>query len=248
VGVADYQKSGVPPVEFALRDAETIKTYLIRVLGYQPKNIIYLANPTKADFERVFGSADEYRGELYDFVKPNVSDVFIYYSGHGAPDIESRTRYFVPADCSPDYVRLNGYALSTFYRNVTHIHSRSTTVIIDACFSGQYDNGVLAEAASGFTLIPPDFSVVPSSINQLTSCGTNEVASWYSEKRHGLFTYYFLKALKQAASQTPTRSLTLGELTTYVSDSVSYVARRMRGRTQSPELSGDASKPILPLK
>ena len=244
IGVAEYQKPGVPPVEFALRDAETIKTYLTKVLGFRPENIIYLANPSKADLERVFGTPDDYRGELYNFVKSGVSDVFVYYSGHGAPDVDSRTGYFVPADCSPDYVRLNGYALRTFYENLTHVPSKNMTVVIDACFSGQYDNGVLAEAASGITIVPR-LSVLPSNINVFTSCDTNQVASWYSDKRHGLFTYYFLKALKQAATPTLARSLTLGELNTFVSDSVSYIARRLRGRSQTPTFSGDPTSPIL---
>lgn len=244
IGVGDYQKPGVPPVDYALRDAETMRAYLIQTLGFRPDNIIHLVNPSKADFERVFGTTGEHRGELFNFVKPGVSDVFIYYSGHGAPDIESRSGYFVPADASPDYVRLNGYPLRTFYSNIDLVPSRTTTVVLDACFSGSYDKGVLASGASGITLVPKA-TEPPARVNVLASCKPDQVASWYPDKHHGLYTYYFLKALQRAGSQSPPRRLTMGELHASVADSVSYIARRQRGRAQTPTFSGSAGTAIL---
>ena len=244
IGVSTYDKPGVPPVEFALRDAEAVKNYLVKTLGFAKQNVIYLSNPSKADFERVFGTAEEHRGELFNFVRAGASDVFVYYSGHGAPDIESRSGYFVPADCSPDYVRLNGYSLRTFYENLTRIPAKSTTVVIDACFSGGYDRGLLGREVSGITMVPKA-NVLPPNVNVLTSCDSNQVASWYPDKRHGLYTYYLLKGIRNAFKNGPEHNLTLGELHTYVSDSVSYVARRQRGRTQTPTFFGDASMKML---
>ena len=50
----------------------------------------------------IFGIKDNHKGILYDYIKPNKSEVFIYYSGHGAPDINSNRAYFVPKNGNPD--------------------------------------------------------------------------------------------------------------------------------------------------
>jgi hypothetical protein len=90
IGNQQYQQAGVPSVDFAVRDATVVKQYLIDTLGYKEGNILFQLNATKARFEAIFGTASEHRGQLYNYVKSDKSDVFIYYSGHGAPDPESQ--------------------------------------------------------------------------------------------------------------------------------------------------------------
>ena len=80
IGNSDYTNADVPDVEFALNDARTLKKYLLDVLGYREGNIIYIENANKSDLGLCFGTADVYQGKLYNYVKPNLSDVFFYYS------------------------------------------------------------------------------------------------------------------------------------------------------------------------
>jgi uncharacterized caspase-like protein len=44
----------------------------------------------------------------------------------------------------------------------------------------------------------------------LTASGDNEVASWYDDKRHGLFTYYLLKGLSGGADADKNQAVTTG--------------------------------------
>jgi hypothetical protein len=65
-----------------------MKRYVPRTLGFREENIIYEENATGAVLTRIFGTDDTAKGQLYNWVRDEKSDVFVYYSGHGAPDPE----------------------------------------------------------------------------------------------------------------------------------------------------------------
>lgn len=236
IGVKNYSNKNVPSVDYALNDAELMRVYLIKALGYRPGNIIYLENPTKADIEKVFGNNENYKGQLYDYVKKGKSDVFVYYTGHGAPDLDSKEGYFVPSDSDPNYVKFSGYPLSVFYGNLSKVPARDISVVIDACFSGTSDRGTIISKASPLLVVP----VIPGAgkLNIFTSSKAKEISSWYPDKRHSLFTYFFLKGLQGAADKNKDKILTNGELYDYVTENVGYYARRLYGRNQNPTYIG----------
>lgn len=243
IGVKDYKNTAVPVVDYALNDTVIMKEYLINVLGYREGNIIYLENPTKGDMEKVFGTKDNYQGQLFNYVKPGVSDMFIYYAGHGAPDIEDKTAYFVPSDCDPNYVRLGGYSLDLFYANLAQVKARNKTVVIDACFCGSSEKGMLLTKGSSIIVVPK--STVPENVDILTAATKDEIASWYPEKKHSLFTYYFLKGLRGEADKNKDNQISFSELKEYLGDKVTYEARRNYGRTQTPTFTGNENKVVV---
>lgn len=236
IGNRDYQLRDVPPVEYALRDAQTMKEYLVKVLGYQEDNIIFLSNATKAQLDATFGTDSDHRGKLYNYVKPGMSEVFVYYSGHGAPDVDSRRGYLVPVDADPAYVRLNGYALDTFYKNLGKLLSPAVTVVLDACFSGASEEGMLLKAASPVFVEIRHPALAAGQVVVFASSTGDQVSSWYPEKRHGLFTYFFLKGLRGEADRNGDRKVTIAELNSYLAEQVPYLARRLHNRKQTPLL------------
>jgi len=114
IGNRYYTTPGVPSVEYAYRDAKIIKEYLLSTFGFGPENIIYEEDASLSKFNEIFGSRYNHDGRLSRFVKKGVSNVFIYYVGHGAPDLNSGEAYFVPVDANPQYIATNGYRLQTF--------------------------------------------------------------------------------------------------------------------------------------
>ncbi|MEM7657790.1 MAG: tetratricopeptide repeat protein, partial [Bacteroidota bacterium] len=89
IGNRDYQNPDVPPVDFALQDAASMKRYLVEVYGFDENNILYLPNATQADFNGIFGTKEDHKARLFNLIQPDQTDLFIFYSGHGAPDLES---------------------------------------------------------------------------------------------------------------------------------------------------------------
>lgn len=243
-GVRDYTNRDVPTVDYALNDAATMRKYLIKSLGFKPENIIFLSNPSKGNFERVFGTRENFDGELNSYVEQGKSDVFVYYAGHGAPDIGSRGAYFVLSDTNPDFVKLNGYPLALFYQNLSKIKARSVTVVIDACFSGGSNNGSLIHNASPLIEQTKDADI-PKNLDVLTSASGSELASWYPDKSHSLYTYFFLKALQGHAKRDNTKSLTLKEIKEYLDQNVPRFAKRLYSRSQTPQLHGNDSRILV---
>ncbi len=249
IGNSSYSTTGTPNVDYALRDAQTMKQYLIKSFGYDPANIIYLENATLTKLNEIFGTSDDYQGKLYKWVKPGQSKIFIYYVGHGAPDQQTGEGYFVPVDANPQYIRTSGYKLSTFYENLSRIPAAKKTVVIDACFSGSSANGQLLKGVSGLTArlkTEPKATVAADLL--FTSAGMDQVAGWYPEKGHSLFTYFFLKGVQGAADSNKDGRITMGEMKAWLNDQVPYMARRLTGNEQQPVLIGKDEDELMLLK
>lgn len=63
-----------------------MREYLLKTFGFKPENIFFEENATFAKFNEIFGSETKYQRKLFDWVKKGVSEIFIYYVGHGAPN------------------------------------------------------------------------------------------------------------------------------------------------------------------
>lgn len=242
IGNAVYQKT--KNVDFAIADARSVRNYLLDVLGFKRENIIYLENASYSDFKMVFGDKNNPKGKLYNLVKPNISEVFVFYSGHGAPGLNDKRAYFVPAECDPQYVELTGFPSDIFYNNLAKIPSKSSVVVLDACFSGEniYENISPIVIKSKGALGLKNGALLASS-------APDQVSTWYNEKGHGLFTYFFLKAIHNRNADTnQDKQLTLEEIYQYISreaDGVPYYARRLHGIIQNPVLKGQNPQKVL---
>ena len=87
-------------------------------------------------------------------------------------------------------------------------------------------------------------------INTTVFCaaGKDQVATWYPEKRHSLFTYYFLEGLQGKADKDLNSVITVGEMGNYLKSEVKYMARRLSNRVQVPLVSGDENTIIVRLR
>lgn len=244
IGNANY--SSTEDVKYAVNDAQLMKVYLDKVLGFKPGNIIFVKNATKGELEGLFGTRNNPEGKLNSYVKEGISDVFVYYSGHGAPGMDNKEPYLLPVDCDPNYVKLQGYPLENLYDNLGRIPAKSTTVVLDACFSGQQvlenRKAIVPEISA------PEFTA-QSGILFTSSEGTQASYS-YNEKQHSLFTYYFLKAIKDRENSDANQDgkLTYQEIYQYVSDKtegVPYISRRKYGSEQTPTIMGSGTEEVF---
>jgi hypothetical protein len=238
IGNKNYSAAGVPDVDYALRDAQVMKEYLNRTMGFDPGNIIYAEDATLTRLTGIFGNEQDYRGQLYKWVKPGKSRVFVFYAGHGAPDLDTGDAYFVPVDANPQLLKVQGYKVQTMYDNLARLKATGLTVVLDACFSGGSPKGSLFKGTSSLVARVKD-THKPATALLMASSSASEVSSWYAEKRHGLFTYFFLKGLQGAADTDRNGKITAGEMKAYLGEQVPYMARRLTGNEQTPQVSGN---------
>ncbi len=241
IGITEYAHQDVPRVDFARRDAHLMRDYLVQAMGFREENIIMAIDQeaTKAAFYRIF------EGQLQNYIKPGFSDVFVYYSGHGAPDVDNAAAYFVPHDADPSYAAQTGYSLEQFYRQLNELEARSVTVVVDACFSGGSEAGMLIQQASPIFISVENPAANLKNGVVLTSSSGDQISSWYREKGHGLFTYFFLKGIRGEADGDRDGKVTSEEVFGYIMENVPYLARRLFNREQIPQLMGGTSDQII---
>ena len=249
IGNRDYSNRDVPPVEFAVRDARAVRQYAEVALGVRPENIIYAENATQSVFRRIFGAEGTEGGQLADYVKPGRSDVFVFYSGHGAPTLKGGKAYLVPSDGDPTYITATGYSVDALYEGLSKIGAKSVFVAMDACFSGSSASGgmLIKNASPAMLKVSDPIFKIPNGI-VLSASAADQISSWETQRRHGLFTYYLLAALSGEADADADKKVTLSEVETYLAENVEYAARR-QGRKQNIQLRGkaDATAPIVEL-
>lgn len=188
IGIEQYRD--LPKAEFADRDAKLMKAYLL-VLGFPERNIELLINEraTRSSFGK---SLETW---LANRAQPD-SRIFIYYSGHGTPDPVSGEAFLVPYDGDPNYLADTAYPLKRLYAALEKVPMAEGIVVMDACFSGAGTKSVLAAGAKPLVTVN-EGNILPEHVVAFFSSESNQVATVARSKKHGLFTYHFLKAMKE---------------------------------------------------
>lgn len=239
---------GLPEVRHAHNDADAMTRYAVDVLGFRPGNVMDLRDVTKAQMEAAFGNGRTPRGRLFSWVREERSDVFVFFSGHGAPGSKTAGAFLLPSDTDPDMIDINGYPLEVLYANLAALPARSVTLVLDACFSGVTPDGPLVGGTSGLTLTPR-LPREPVTLTVLTAASADQVAGWDEEAGHGLFTEYLLRALYGAADGgrygDGDGRVTVGEVRGYLDDEMTYAARRAWAREQTATILGPADRILV---
>lgn len=243
VGNRKY-KGRTPSVDFAHNDAEAMKRFVIEQLGYRNGNIIDLRDATRNELAEVFGTERTHEGKLYDWIKPNKSDVLVFYSGHGVPGLKDRRPYLLPVDGNANRAEITGFPVDVLYSNLAKTPARSITVFLDACFSGESPKGMLVQATSGISIAPK----IPTSSKRMvvvTAAQGDQFASWDEKAEHGLFTKHLLEALNGKADGegfgNSDGKVSLKEVQRYLDDEMTYQARRTFGRRQKASVRGSSN-------
>jgi uncharacterized caspase-like protein len=171
------------------------------------------------------------------------STIFVFYSGHAAPDTNTKEAFIVPSDADPSMIRLTGYPLDTLNSNLNKIARdkkvKSLVVAMDACFSGGYNDGMLIEGASPIFIETDSSKLQGENAVVLSSSQKDQISSWYPDKKHGLFTYFLLKGIKDAVEKDVT--LTAADLEKYFVEPgrIPDQAWKLYNRKQTPMVTGN---------
>jgi hypothetical protein len=232
IGIESYQQQ-LPKADYAAHDAEIMRQYLTKTLGYQEENVVVLLNEraTKTSMEKYV------EGWLADRVEKGDS-VFIYYSGHGAPNSKTGKAYLVPYDGDPAFVEQTGYLVDRLYERLATLPAKEVVVMLDSCFSGTGGRSVMAKGMRPLVLSADNPHLAKGSTMVLTAGARDQVSSTYDQKSHGLLTYFFLKGLQGDADQNHDRRIELRELFEYLKPQVERTARREFHNEQTPQLLG----------
>lgn len=235
IGVEKYSK--IPDASFAERDAQAVKRHLL-ALGLPERNIASLAG-SNATRGAIQGYVEEW---LPKNVKPG-STVFVYYSGHGAPDAATSQSFLVPWDGDPKFLQSTAYPLKELYAHLAKLPAKSVVVALDSCFSGAGGRSVIAEGTRPLvTKLDEGLAPGAANLTVLSAASGDETTGTIAEKGHGAFTYYLLKGLSEAAERG-SGAVTPRGLYQYLKPKVQDEAHR-QNREQTPDLLGSGENEL----
>jgi len=222
VGIEKY--SNIPDASYAERDADAMRKHLV-ALGYPERNIIFLTG------EQATRSAIQKYVEAWlpKNAKPD-SQVFFYFSGHGAPDPASKQAYLVPWDGDPKFLENTGYPIGKLYKSLSSLKARKVIVALDSCFSGA--GGPLRDRAGHAPARHEDRHLDSGGLGQsrvLSASAGDQITGADNAQGHGLFTYYLLRTLNRTGGKASVKDA----FTSMVPD-VEDAARR-QNREQTPQ-------------
>ena len=210
-------------VAFASNDAITFAKYAEKTLGVPSDQITLLvdANSTvmKRELNRITSLAQYSNGE---------AELVIYYAGHGFPDETTKEGYIIPVDVTGTDIT-SGIKLADMYKQLAGANPKRVTIFLDACFSGGgRDAGLLA--ARGIKVTPKS---EPIEGNLVIFCASSaeQTSLPYSEKTHGLFTYFLLKKLQETKG-----NISYQDLGAYIRQEVPLKSVLVNGKDQNPEV------------
>ncbi|MBT3270041.1 hypothetical protein HN371_23040, partial [Candidatus Poribacteria bacterium] len=245
-GIEEYRNAA--DAKYANRDATVFHEYATTVLGIEERNI-HLAvndNATKGTFDKVFGED----GWIERRVTGGETDVFLFYSGHGAP-ARDESAYLIPQDADPNYAATAGVALSDIYASLNALQARHVTVFVDSCFSG----GGRHIEGEGEAMLLADAKPIVWDVREaasyenmtvMTASSGSQISSAYRAEKHGLFTYHLLMGLRGDADVSPKDGrVTTQELGDYLSINVPNTALSALDREQNPTIRTDQSDRVL---
>ena len=219
----DYQE--VANVPHALNDGERFAEYCHKTFGIPQNNIHLIKNGTLNNMRREINLmekiANAFNGE---------ASFIIYYAGHGIPDEDSRQAYLLPIDGFPTDLS-TCYSLNNLYRTIGELPVKRNIVFLDACFSGATRNNDMVMAARGVVLKPKEAQACGNTLIMASAFG-NETSYAYDEKKHGMFTYFLLKKIKESKG-----GFTMDSLFEYLKDNVSKMSIVVNRKPQTPTLS-----------
>lgn len=206
-------------VDYAVADAEAFARYATDYMGVPKENVILLRNATstqmKLNINKIAGISK---------VDPGTRELYVFYAGHGQVDAGDHETYLIPTDVSistPTY----GIKIEELYATLSASEAKRTMVFMDACYSGQ-GRGIVMNVKE---------APVKGNMVVFTATSSLERSMPYKEKKHGMFTYFLLKTIKEADGD-----LSVTELYDSVRKTVATNSMWINNQKQTPELiNGD---------
>lgn len=229
IGVERYREA-LPAAKGAEKDAREFAKLLQTTLNVPAANVKLLLGDraSRADLQ---GALTEWLPK--NAVKPG-GRVYVFFSGHGAPDVASGEAFLLPWDSNPAYLKSGGLSVKELQASLSALPGQQTFVFLDACFSGTGERSVLADGTR--PLVPVrELSDAPSVVT-FSAAGAREATGAHASSGHGLFTHHLLDGLSGAADADADLHVTLDELQRHLATHVSAEAR-LQNREQTPTLA-----------
>jgi len=182
IGNEKYDDPNIVELSEPVKDATELYNTLTKEYNFDPENVIFLKNPTKAD---IIGTLHQLRSRLL----PD-DNLLIFYAGHGYWDEGMGVGYWLPKDANKNNP-VNWLPNTDLTNYLGAIKTKHTLLIADACFSG----GIFKTRSAFSATYAVEMLYQLNSRKAITSGTLTEVPD------KSVFFQYFLKNLKENTNE-----------------------------------------------
>jgi len=232
IGVGDYKK--LPKLPCSINDARLMKEIVKKLMGVKDENLKYLENPTLAEMHKGFS---------WLITKARTKRrpwVLIYYSGHGATDINGEA-YWLPVDADNNarYLPVTAMKVEEVYKKLQEIRDTEIVIIVDACYSGKGKSVMLADAKP---LVVTKIKYPKGHYSLLLASRANEIST-YLDIGYSAFTYALYKTLTSGdiLDNNEDGWLEISEIKSYLTKKTKELSAQ-KGIIQIPVIEGADTK------
>ncbi len=231
IGIGSYRNRQVPLRKFASVDAQMVSNYFQALGGLPASNTLLLQ-----DWKALRSDIDE---ALLDWLPPHMNKdavVIVYFAGLASVS-STGDIFLIPYD-GATATTSRAYALKDLETALARLNAKQTVFLFDGIVSRMGP-----DTRAKTTL--PQWS--PTGSSTLRIIGTSGIGQWLEDDRHrhGLFTYYLLRALRGEADTNRDGEVTVGETVTYLSQKVRWASKTYMDQEQRP-FTVPAIRPIDP--
>ena len=218
IGIGSYRDQHISTRKFASLDAEMVASYFQSLGGLPAANVRLLQ-----DGKALRSDIDE---ALLDWLPPHMNKdaiVIVYFAGVAMVSPTGET-FLVPHEgTAASTTRL--YPFKGLEAGLARLKARQTVFIFDGLVSR------LGAETKPKTTTPPWGAGATSTIHLISPSGFGNGLE-DERHRHGLFTYYLLRALRGDADINRDGEVTIGEVIPFLSQKVAWAARARFNREQ----------------
>ena len=211
-------------VPYALNDGAVFREYCRSRLHIPEDQTYFLTNAGAGDISSLMQWLDK-TSRVFDAD----TRILLYFSGQCLLDKGVGETYLLPVDYATAGVQ-SGLGLSSLYSRISQWGVDDALILVDASYGKISRNGMRVNVFRDRDT-PQEWLRPKDRIVTFYAAGENEAALPYPKMRHGLFTYFLLKALQQHPEE-----ISFGALFDFISENVRTVAEQLYGVVQRPQV------------
>jgi hypothetical protein len=240
VGVNNYSDTSIRSLSYSVADVTSAQELLtdVKRAGYDRANLKLIVDTAEeANMKPVRSNIMSSIKSLAETASGEDSILF-FFSGHGIE--RDGKSYVLPSDSRLNVLEETAVSIGWIREILETSNARVKVIILDACHAG----ALIGKAESGRMTKAFQESIFPApeGFAIVSSCKMNEVSYEWTEKGHGVFTYYLNEGLSGFADFDSDGIITVSDISRYVSEKVKNWAFE-NGVQQNPTLeckiSGD---------
>ncbi len=191
IGIDGYHES-LGSLNFCMNDAKLMQEILLSdYCEFTPDNVVLLTDDQPGDRLPTFGNIHSWLGTWLS--RPGPDDlVLVYFAGHGQ-ELHDQA-LLAPADATLESLPVTGISIQYIRGKLDSCRAAQKVLILDACHSGAGRN--VAAMTSSFR----EALAAGQGLYTIASCDADQISYEWPEKQHGVFTYYFVEALRHGAA------------------------------------------------